>query len=79
VSRVSLTLRLSLYIREFRRMMGRDLPVRVGAVIPFEELAEFSDQKAMIAHLHERVVSMAPAWRRRRSRLERRRVPRVAA
>ncbi|SDU21809.1 lysophospholipid acyltransferase family protein [Stappia sp. ES.058] len=74
VSRYSLTLRLSMYIREFRRLMGRDLSVRIGAPIPFEALAAFGDQRAMIAHLHECVLALAPVetdtkdGRRRRGR-----------
>jgi putative hemolysin len=79
VSRLSLTLRLSMYIREFRRIMGCDLPVRVGAPIPFAELAAFGDQKAMIEHLHHRVISMAPARPRARSRADRRRLRPIAA
>lgn len=79
VSRVSLTLRLSLYISEFRRIMGSDLTVRVGDPVPYEELAAFGDQKAMIEHLHHRVVSMAPAVPRPRPRADRRRLRRIVA
>ncbi|WP_306030805.1 lysophospholipid acyltransferase family protein [Stappia sp. MMSF_3263] len=79
VSRFSLTLRLSMYIREFRRIMGCDLPVRVGAPIPYDELATFGDQKAMIEHLHHRVISMAPSRPRARSRADRRRLRPIAA
>ncbi|WP_417769513.1 lysophospholipid acyltransferase family protein [Stappia sp.] len=77
VSRLSLTLRLSMYIREFRRIMGCDLPVRVGAPIPFTELAAFGDQKAMIEHLHQRVISMAPSRPRPRPRADRSRLRRI--
>ena len=79
VSRVSLTLRLSMYIREFRRIMGCDLPVRVGAPISYEELAAFGDQKAMTEHLLARVVGMAPPVPRRRKRADRRRLQRISA
>jgi len=66
VSRFSLTLRLSMYIREFRRIIGSDLAVRIGAPIPFEDLAVLGDQRKMIEHLRHRVVSMAPPEMRRR-------------
>ncbi|MHC5653010.1 lysophospholipid acyltransferase family protein [Stappia sp. ICDLI1TA098] len=79
VSRVSLTLRLSLYIREFRRIMGCELRVRVGAPVLYSELAVFGDQKAMIEHLHHKVVSMAPAVVRPRPKADRRRMRRIAA
>ncbi len=58
-SRLSLTLRLSLLVREFRRIAGSAIAVRVGSMIPYEELAAFADQKAMIEDLQRRVLSLA--------------------
>ncbi|MDX5594604.1 lysophospholipid acyltransferase family protein [Pseudovibrio sp. SPO723] len=64
-SRLSLTLRLSLLIREFRRIVGSRISVRVGEAIPFEELSTFGNQKEVIDHLHERVHALAPPELRR--------------
>lgn len=63
VSRVSMTLRLSLLIAEFRRMMGACMKVRVDRVVRFSELEHLSDRKALIAELRHRVeaLEIAPA------------------
>ncbi len=58
-SRFSLTLRLSLLVREFKRIMGTNVRVAVGAPIAFEELAEKGDQKSMIGYLYEQVLGLA--------------------
>ncbi len=54
-SRISMTLRLSLLIREFRRRVGTRLIARVGDVVPFEQLRNRSDRRALMAELYERV------------------------
>ncbi|OKL45207.1 lysophospholipid acyltransferase family protein [Pseudovibrio exalbescens] len=59
-SRFSLTLRLSLLIREFRRIVGSHISIRVGDEIPYEELKAFSNQKEVIDHLQERVLALGP-------------------
>jgi putative hemolysin len=59
-SRVSMTLRLSLLIREFRRRVGTRLVARVGDVVAFEDLKNRSDRKALMAELYERVHALAP-------------------
>jgi putative hemolysin len=59
-SRVSMTLRLSLLIREFRRSVGRRLVAHIGDVVPFEELRNAKDRKALMAELYERVHALAP-------------------
>jgi putative hemolysin len=59
-SRLSMTLRLSMLIREFRRTVGQKLVARVGDVIAFEELRSGSDRRALIAELYERVHALAP-------------------
>ncbi|WP_411035416.1 lysophospholipid acyltransferase family protein [Shinella sp. BYT-45] len=58
-SKVSLTLRLSLLIREFRRLSGSTIAARIGGVIPWASLAS-GDRKAVTARLHEAVFAMAP-------------------
>lgn len=76
VSRFSLTLRLSLIIREFRRLAGKTITARLGKLVRWDELAEIKDRKAIIALLRERVFelesSKLPASRRlRRPRMRR--------
>lgn len=55
VSRMSLTLRLSLIIHEFRKQVGSNLRVRIGEVIPFEALEHGQDRKALMGELYDRV------------------------
>jgi putative hemolysin len=59
-SRLSMTLRLSMLIREFRRAVGQKLVARVGDVIAFEDLKHGRDRRALIAELYERVHALAP-------------------
>jgi putative hemolysin len=60
-SRLSMTLRLSMLIREFRRGVGRRLVARVGDVVPFEALTHGSDRKALMGELFDRVHGLAGA------------------
>ncbi|NKN37792.1 glycerol acyltransferase [Agrobacterium sp. a22-2] len=68
-SKLSMTLRISLLIREFRRLSGSTITARIGGVIAWEEMSEQSDRKALLATLYERVFCMAPVRRRLRLRL----------
>ncbi|WP_183830985.1 lysophospholipid acyltransferase family protein [Rhizobium sp. BK377] len=58
-SRVSMTLRLSLLIREFRRLSGSTIIAHVGRVLSWEELSSGSDRKDLLARLFDAVFSMA--------------------
>lgn len=58
-SRVHLTLRLSLMIREFRRMVGGQLRAHVGPVIAPEEIARTGDRLALTELLYARVHAMS--------------------
>nr|WP_282449467.1 lysophospholipid acyltransferase family protein [Roseibium sp. CAU 1639] len=60
VSRYSLTLRLSLLVREFRRILGSVITARAGRPIPFETLSGFGDQKEIMDFLQTKVMEMAP-------------------
>ncbi|MGE8103976.1 lysophospholipid acyltransferase family protein [Allorhizobium sp. NPDC080224] len=62
-SKISLTLRVSLLIREFRRLSGSTIRARVGVMIPWEELSTHADRKDLLARLFGAVFSMAPAKR----------------
>ena len=59
-SHVSMTLRLSLLIREFRRAVGNRIVAHVGDVIPFAELEHRADRKALMTELYQRVHTLAP-------------------
>lgn len=61
-SRISLTLRLSLLIREFRRLSGSTITSHVGDVITWEALS-CGDRKDMLSRLYSAVFSMAPPKR----------------
>ena len=58
-SKVSLTLRLSLLIREFRRLSGTTIAARIGDVLSWPEL-EAGDRKTLTARLYDAVFAMAP-------------------
>lgn len=58
-SRLSLTLRLSLLIHEFRRRVGKKLVARVGPPVPFEALKHKRDRKALVGELYELVHRQA--------------------
>ena len=58
VSRFSPTLRTSLLIREFRSQVGKSLKVHVGDVIPYTDMAQVKDRKAMIEMLCAKVHAL---------------------
>ncbi len=71
-SRYSLTLRISLLIREFARLRGKTIRARVGEIIQAADLSALADRKELVARLHRAVFELeqdnnrpAPAPRRR--------------
>jgi putative hemolysin len=60
-SRISMTMRLSLLIREFRRLAGKSIVARVGKIIPAQTLAKIRDRKEMTDFLYDSVFSMRDA------------------
>ena len=58
VSKFSMTLRLSLLMRETRKMMGHSVGVRVGDVLPFEDLDAIGDRKELTEHLKQAVENL---------------------
>ncbi|MDP2733723.1 MAG: lysophospholipid acyltransferase family protein, partial [Hoeflea sp.] len=61
-SRVSMTLRISLLIREFRRLSGTTIVARAGDVLSADELAATSDRKLLLEKLYTAVFALgAPA------------------
>lgn len=59
VSRFSLTLRLSLMVREFCRLSGRTIDASIGDIIPWQELEAYADRKDMLTRLYEAVFALA--------------------
>jgi putative hemolysin len=59
-TRLSMTLRLSMLIREFRRSVGGRVVARVGDVVAFEALQHRGDRKALMDELFALVHTLAP-------------------
>lgn len=59
-SQVSMTARVSLLIREFRRLAGKTMIVHVGRIVPAEALAKIRDRNEMTRVLYDAVFSMRP-------------------
>ncbi|MDP2120101.1 MAG: lysophospholipid acyltransferase family protein [Hoeflea sp.] len=57
-SRVSMTLRISLLIREFRRLSGSAIVARAGRVLGADELAATSDRKLLLEKLYTAVFAL---------------------
>lgn len=58
-SRISVTMRLSLLIREFRRLAGKSIVARVGEIIPAQDLAKIRDRKEMTEFMFDAVFAMS--------------------
>ena len=63
-SKVSMTLRISLLIREFRRLSGTTISSRIGSLIAWEELNAIADRKDILTRIYQAVFAMAPTRRR---------------
>jgi len=59
-SRLSLTLRTALLIREFRRMIGKTIRAHIGPIIPAGKLADMDCRDEMTRFLHNEVFSLRP-------------------
>jgi putative hemolysin len=68
-SRVSMTLRISLLIREFRRLSGSTITAHVGRLMSWEALSEGNDRKDLLSKLYSAVFSMAPPRRALRKKV----------
>jgi putative hemolysin len=66
VGKVSLTLRLSLLVREFARLSGKGIDVRIGRTLSWEELEPLRDRKVLLDQLKRAVFELAPAKPARR-------------
>ena len=77
-SQISLTLRLSLLVSEFRKFAGSTVRVNVGSVVPFSELRNAGDRKLLTEELHRLVHGLAGQQEKTRSASKVRRVSRLA-
>jgi putative hemolysin len=68
VGGVSLTLRTSLLIREFARLSGKAIEVRIGKAIPPEAMEHMRDRKALLQFLYDAVFGLEPLFPARRRR-----------
>lgn len=59
-SRLSLTLRMSMLVREFTRLSGRSVTATVGAPLAWDSLEPIRDRKALTAHLRKAVFDLSP-------------------
>jgi putative hemolysin len=59
-SQISPSLRLSLLLREARRLMGQTVSVQIGGPIPYEELAAIRNRQQLLQHLQQCVERLAP-------------------
>ncbi len=63
-SKISLTLRISLLIREFRKLSGSIINSTVGTMIYWDELSRMAGRQDILTYLHRAVFSMAPPNRK---------------
>ncbi len=57
---LSLTLRLSLLVREFARLSGKSIDVRIGDALPWSSLEPLRDRKLLLQRLHNAVLELRP-------------------
>ena len=60
VSQWSLTLRLSLLVREFARLSGHTIRFHVGSPMQAGTLANVTDRRLLIEHLRQEVHRLDP-------------------
>lgn len=77
-SRISLTLRLSLLVSEFRKFAGSTLRVNIGQVVPFSALQHSGDRKLLTDELYAMVHALAGPPRKQRHLSKVRGVSRLA-
>jgi putative hemolysin len=74
LGRLSLTLRLSLLVREFAKLSHGAIEARIGPTIPWEALASLRDRRLLLRHLQTAVGDLADPEPVRRRRI---RIPRI--
>jgi len=59
VSHASMTLRLSLLLKEAHDRIGSDITLHIGKRLPYEDLTAIHDRKELMAFLRERTYALA--------------------
>lgn len=59
-SRLSMTMRTALLIREFRRLVGKPITVHIGEILTGEQLAAYQCRDDLTKYLYEKVFSLRP-------------------
>lgn len=59
-SHIGASLRMSLLVAEFRRFAGTRIGIRIGDIVPFEELGHSGDRNSLTAQLYALVHRLAP-------------------
>ncbi len=59
-SRLSMTMRTALLIREFRRLVGKPISAHIGEILPAEELLRYRDRDELTGYLYQKVFSLRP-------------------
>jgi putative hemolysin len=75
IGKLSLTLRLSLLIREFTHLSGKSIETRIGRLLDWDELAPLRDRKALLQRLHHGVFELSSERRTARPRDQHRDFP----
>ena len=66
-SHISMTLRLSLFFKEVYDKIGSEIHVRIGDVIPYDELDSL-DRKKLMEHLRRKTYALGAAMPHKRIR-----------
>lgn len=77
IGNLSLTLRLSLLVREFARLAGGSIRARAGDVLTWDDLSGMRDRKLLLERLQRAVTDLAPPQAPRRRRLRRPGLPAI--
>lgn len=59
VSQVSVTLRLGMLLNEVRNKMGASVQIKIGAPIPYEELAQIKDRQKILEYLRNKTFQLS--------------------
>lgn len=79
IGKVSLTLRLALLVREFARLPGKTIDVRIGRTLDWSELEPVRDRRELLERLKRAVFELMPEKPRKRLKVVRLRRRETAA
>lgn len=59
IGKASLTLRLSILVREFIKLAGKSMAIRVGAAIPWTDMQDIRGRRELLGFVERRVMGLA--------------------